>query len=99
MSSFKEDVPSTNCPLCGRTMDIVSELTGFNIEICRIHGIFVVDKPTKDVWVLDEFDINMVPIRRKWYTVENHKALTLPRYREMIKLANYRRLEKMNSRD
>ena len=99
MSGFRDDVRSTNCPLCGRTMDIVSELPGFNIEICRVHGIFGVDKPTKDVWILDEFDINMAPIKRKWYTVENHKALTLPRYREMVKLANYRRLEKMNSRD
>jgi len=99
LSGLKEELHSTNCPLCGRTMDIVNELPGFIIEICSVHGIFGVDKPTKDVWILDGFDLNMAPIKRKWYTVENHKALTLPRYREMVKLANLLRLEKLNSKN
>jgi hypothetical protein len=42
-------------------------------------------------WVLEGFEINMDPIKRKWYTIENHKPLTMDRYRFMVKWANHKR--------
>lgn len=84
---------SASCPLCGRNMAVIHNRGDFTVQDCRIHGVFVVDKPTKDTWVLDGFDAEMAPIRRKWYMVENHVPLTLERYREMVKRANLRRLE------
>ncbi len=90
---YREGTKTTNCPLCGRTMGLVNDLAHFTVQFCRIHGVFLVDKPTDDVWILDGFDVEMAPIRRKWYEVENHKPLTLERYREMVKWANLRRLE------
>ena len=87
----------TNCPLCGRNMTLVHNLTNFSIQLCYSHGIFVVDKPTRDVWVLEGFEGAMVPIKRKWYMVENLKPLTLDKYRDMVKRANLKRLEEKSS--
>ena len=75
-------------------MTIINDLVDFSIQACYTHGIFVVDNLTRDVWVLDGFDCNMVPIRRKWHTVDNHKPLTIDKYRDMVKRANFKRLEK-----
>jgi hypothetical protein len=91
--AYREEIQSTNCPLCGRSMSIVNGLKDFSIQFCRTHGIFGVDKTTNDVWVLEGFGSNMAPIKRKWYTIENHKPLTIDRYREMVKWANLKRLE------
>ena len=44
-------------------------------------------------WVLEGFEINMAPIKRKWYTIENHKPLTMDRIRFMVKWAYHKRLE------
>lgn len=74
-------------------MSIVNDLKDFSIQICHTHGIFGVDKPTKDTWFLEGFDANMAPIKRKWYTIENPKPLTIIQYREMVKWANLKRLE------
>jgi hypothetical protein len=89
----REETPPSNCPLCGRSMSIVNDLKDFSIQFCHTHGIYGVDKATKDTWVLEGFDINMAPIKRKWYTIENHKPLKLDQYRNMVKLANLKRLE------
>ena len=91
--THKEETQPTNCPLCGRSMSIVNDLKEFSIQFCNTHGIYGVDKSTNDTWVLEGFDINMVPIKLKWYTIENHKPLTLDRYRDMVKRANLKRLE------
>jgi hypothetical protein len=92
---FKEETQSTNCPLCGRKMRIINDLKEFSIQFCQSHGIYGVDKPTNDAWVLEGFDIHMVPIKSKWYMVENHRPLNLDQYREMVKQANVRRLENL----
>lgn len=95
---FREETPPTNCPLCGRTMILVNDLKGFSVQLCRVHGIFGVDKPTNDVWVFEGFEISMAPVKRKWYLVENHRPLTIDQYREMVKNANYRRLEALDEK-
>jgi hypothetical protein len=91
--AHREEINPTNCPLCGRTMAIINNIKDFTIQVCDTHGVFVVDTPTRDTWILEGFDKNMVPIRRKWYTVDNHRPLTIAQYREMVKRANYKRLE------
>jgi hypothetical protein len=91
--TYKEETQTTNCPLCGKEMMMIHDLKGFNIQLCRTHGIFVVDKPTKDTFVLEGFDNKMMPIKRKWYTVDSFKPLSLEQYREMVKNANFKRLE------
>jgi hypothetical protein len=93
---FKEETKTANCPLCGRQMSMINDLKEFSIQLCNIHGIYGVDKPTNDVWVLQGFDINMIPIKVKWYTIDDHRLLTLDKYREMVKLANVKRLEALN---
>jgi len=90
---YREETKLANCPLCGRNMKMINDLRDFSIQACYTHGVFVVDKPTNDTWILEGFDKNMVPIKRKWYTVDNHKPLTLDRYRDMVKKANFKRLE------
>lgn len=96
---FREEPPSTNCPLCGRNLTLVNDLKGFSIQLCRVHGIFGVDKPTNDVWVLEGFEIDMAPISRKWYLIDNHRPLTLDQFRELVKNANYRRLESLHEKE
>jgi len=95
--TYKEETKATNCPLCGRNMTIIHDLANFSIQACHTHGVFVVDKPTKDVWVLEGFDNNMAPIKRKWYTVDKHKPLTIDQYRDMVKRANLKRLEEKST--
>jgi hypothetical protein len=94
---FKEETPTTNCPLCGRQMSMINDRKEFSIQVCQVHGIYGVDKPTNDVWVLEGFDINMNPIKIMWHTVENRRPLSLEKFREMVKLANLKRLEALNS--
>jgi hypothetical protein len=89
----KEEIQSTNCPLCGKDMMMVHDLKDFSIQFCHTHGVFVVDKPTNDTWALEGFDNKMIPIKRKWYTIDNFKPLTLDQYRDMVKNANFRRLQ------
>ena len=91
--AHREETQPTYCPLCGRNMLIVKGLKDFSIQFCYTHGIYGVDKATMDTWVLEGFDINMSPIKRKWYTIENHKPLTMDKYRNMVKWANHKRLE------
>ena len=91
--AYRDEINPTNCPLCGRVMMVVNKLKDFSIQGCNSHGIFVVDNLTRDTWVLDGFENDMTPIKRKWYLVENHKPLTMVQYREMVKKANYKRLE------
>ncbi len=87
------DPDQAHCPYCGRGMAVINRLTDHTIQVCNTHGVFSVDRGTKDVWVLDGFEKDMTPIRRRWYLTESHKPLTVQKYREMVKLANYRRLE------
>jgi hypothetical protein len=91
--SEKLEVQSANCPLCGRNMGIVNELKEVSIQVCDSHGVFVVESQTRDTFILEGFDENMVPLKQKWYLVENFKPISLTKYREMVKLANYKRLE------
>ncbi len=81
------------CPYCGKEMRALNRLKTQTIEVCNTHGVFSVDSGTGDVWVLDGFEEDMTPIRRRWYLIENHVPLTVIRYREMVKMANYKRLE------
>ena len=67
-------------------MSVVNDLKDFTIQFCYTHGIYGVDKATNDAWVLEGFDGNMAPIKRKWYTIENHKPLTMDRYRGMVEI-------------
>ena len=92
-----EGAQLTNCPLCGRNMALIHDLANFSVQLCYTHGVFVVDKPTRDVWVLEGFEGEMVPIKRKWYTVENFRPLTLNKYRDMVKRANLKRLEEKSA--
>jgi hypothetical protein len=91
--AYREEINPTNCPLCGRDMTIINKLKDFTIQACNTHGVFVVDTLTRDTWILEGFEKNMAPIKRKWYLVESHKPLTVVQYREMVKKANYKRLE------
>lgn len=90
---YKVETQPTHCPVCGRIMSIVHDRKGFSVQACYTHGVFVVDKPTNDTWVLESFDVDMMPIKRRWYTVDRHEPLTIQRYRDMLKWANLRRLE------
>ena len=91
--AYRDETQPTNCPLCGRNMSIVNGLKDFSIQFCYTHGIYGVDKATNDAWILEGFDSKMAPIKRKWYTIENHRPLTMSRYRDMVKRANLKRLE------
>ena len=91
--TYKEEIQLTNCPLCGRHMQLIKDLKGLSIQYCNTHGVFAVDNPTNDTWAIEGFDNKMTPIKRKWYTVENYKPLTLEQYRDMVKWANLKRLE------
>jgi hypothetical protein len=75
-------------------MAIVNKLKENSVQFCSNHGIFVVESQTRDTYILEGFDENMVPIKQKWYIVENFKPLDIAKYREMVKFANYKRLEK-----
>lgn len=74
-------------------MGIITKKSDFYIQACHIHGVFVVDKPTLDTYILEGFDIDMTPIKSKWHTVENYRPITVAKYRELVKWANHRRLE------
>jgi hypothetical protein len=89
----KNEIQPTNCPLCGRLMTPIKGLKDVSIQHCNSHGVFVVDNSTNDTWAIEGFDDEMMPIKRRWHTVDNYRPLTLEQYREMVKMANYRRLE------
>ena len=91
--TYNEEIQSTNCPLCGRHMQLIKDLKDLSIQYCNTHGVFAVDNPTNDTWAIEGFDNKMMPIKRKWYTVANFKPLTLEQYRDMVKRANLKRLE------
>ncbi len=86
------------CPYCGRSMFVLNRLKSYTMQVCNSHGVFSVDRGTGDVWVLEGFEGDMTPIRRRWYLIENHVPMSVAKYREMIKIANYRRLEEKGVR-
>ncbi|MCX6648374.1 MAG: hypothetical protein NTV61_03170 [Candidatus Bathyarchaeota archaeon] len=91
--TYKNELQTTNCPLCGRHMTLINDLKDFSIQHCNAHGVFAVDDSTNDTWAIEGFDDEMMPIKRRWYTIDNYKPLTLEQYRDMVKRANFRRLE------